>query len=170
VVGGAFAGANFAALVTLQLIRSRPQHQLDALLLVNGIFDLTLNLPSTVESRPSIVIDRPMIEKFIEAYTAGASTETRRNPLMSLLYADLHELVTESPFGMLPPALFTCGTADPVVDDSVLMSVKWIATGSEAVIKLYPGAPHMFTAFKGSKVADDAAADTAAFLDEKLER
>jgi acetyl esterase/lipase len=59
VIGGASAGANFAALVTLQLIRSRPQHQLDALLLVNGIFDLTLNLLSTVESRPSIIIDRP---------------------------------------------------------------------------------------------------------------
>jgi hypothetical protein len=56
------------------------------------------------------------------------------------------------------------------LDDSVLMSVKLIATGSEAVIKLYPGAPHTLTAFKGFKVADDAAADTAAFLDEKLER
>jgi hypothetical protein len=41
---------------------------------------------------------------------------------------------------------------------------------SEAVIKLYPGALHTFTAFKGFKVADDAAGDTAAFLDEKSER
>jgi len=54
------------------------------------------------------------------------------------------------------------------LDDSLLMSVKWMASGSEAVIKLYPRAPHMFSAFKGFKVADDAAAVTTAFLNEKL--
>ncbi|KAF2659342.1 alpha/beta-hydrolase [Lophiostoma macrostomum CBS 122681] len=168
VIGGASAGGNFAALATLQLLRSRPQHRLSAVLLINGIFDLTLNLPSTVASRPSVIVDRPMLDKFVDAYTAGASIEARRNPLMSPLYDDLQEVAAESPFGTLPPAMFTCGTGDPLLDDSLMMSVKWIGTGSEAVIKLYPGAPHMFTAFRGVKVADDAAADTAAFLKGKL--
>jgi acetyl esterase/lipase len=169
VIRGASAGGNYAALATLQLMRSRPQHRLDAVLMINGIFDLTLNLPSTVESRPSIIVDRPMIDKFVEAYTAGASIESRRNPLMSPLYDDVQKLAAESPFGTLPPALFTCGTGDPLLDDSLLMSVKWMGTASEAVIKLYPGAPHMFSVFKGVKVADDTAADdTAAFLKEKL--
>jgi acetyl esterase/lipase len=168
VIGGASAGGNYAALATLQLMRSRPQHRLDAVLLVNGIYDLTLNMPSTVESRPSVIVDRPMIEKFIEAYTAGASIEARRNPLMSPLYDDLQKVAAESPFGTLPPALFTCGTGDLVLDDSLLMSIKWMATGSEAVLKLYPGAPHMFSAFRGVKVADDTAADTATFLKQKL--
>jgi acetyl esterase/lipase len=168
-VGGASAGGNYAALVTLHLIRSRPHQRLDAVLLINGIFDLTLNMPSTAESRPSVIVDRPMVEKFVEAYTAGACIEARRNPLMSPLYIDLQKLAAESPFGTLPPALFTCGTGDPLLDDSLMMSVKWLATGSEAVIRLYPGAPHMFSAFKRSKVVDDTAADTAAFLKEKLE-
>lgn len=168
VIGGASAGANYVALATFQLMRSRPQHRLDAILLINGIFDLTVNMPSTVKSRPSVIIDREMIDKFIEAYTTGASIEARRDPLMSPLYEDMEKLAKESPFGTLPPALFTCGTADPLLDDSLLMSVKWMASGSEAVIKLYPGAPHMFTAFKGMKVADDAAAATAAFLNAKL--
>jgi acetyl esterase/lipase len=109
-----------------------------------------------------------MIDKFVEAYTVRASIEARRNPLMSPLYDDLQKLAAESPFGTLPPALFTCGTGDPLLDDSLLMSIKWMGTGSEAVIKLYPGAPHMFSAFKGVKVADDTAADTTAFLKEKL--
>jgi acetyl esterase/lipase len=168
VIGGASAGGNYAALATLHLLRSRPQHRLDAVLLINGIFDLTLNLPSTVESRPSVIVDRPMIEKFVEAYTQGASTEARRSPLMSPLYEDLQKLAAESPFGALPSAFFTCGTGDPLLDDSLLMSIKWMGTGSEAVIKLYPGAPHMFSAFRGVKVADDTFADTAAFLKKKL--
>jgi acetyl esterase/lipase len=167
-VGGASAGGNYAALVTLHLIRSRPHHRLDAVLLINGIFDLTLNRLSTVESRPSVIVDRPMIEKFVEAYMAGASIEARRNPLMSPLYIDLQKFAAELPFRTLPPALLTCGTGDPLLDDSLMISVKWLATGSEAVIELYPGAPHMFSAFKRSKVADDTAADTATFLKKKL--
>lgn len=168
VIGGASAGGNYAAIVTLHLMRSRPQYQPDAVLLINGIFDLTLNMPSTTESRPSVIVDRPMLDKFVEAYTAGASIEARRNPLISPLYDNLQKLAAESPFGTLPPALFTCGTGDPLLDDSLLMSIKWNGTGSETVLKLYPGAPHMFSAFKGVKVADDTAADTAAFLKAKL--
>ena len=168
VIGGASAGGNYAALTTFQLMRSRPQHRLDAVLLINGMYDLTLNLPSTVESKPSVFIDREMLEHFIEAHSPGASVEARRNPLMSPLYEDVQKLARESPFGTLPPALFTCGTADPLLDDSLMMSVKWMATGSEAVIRLYPGAPHMFSALRGFKVADDAASTTMAFLKEKL--
>lgn len=168
VIGGASAGGNYAALATFQLTRTRPQHRLDAVLLINGLYDMTLNMPTNVHGEESIVINREMIEKFIEAYIPRASIEARRNPLMSPLYEDLQKLARESPFGKLPPALITCGTADPTLDDSLLMSLKWMASGSEAVIKLYPGAPHMFSAFKGFKVADDAAAATMAFLNEKL--
>nr|ULT85520.1 alpha/beta hydrolase [Wicklowia aquatica] len=168
VICGASAGGNYAALTTFQLMRTRPQHRLDAVLLINGIYDLTLNMPSTVQSKQSIIIDREMAEKFIEAYAHGASIETRRNPLMSPLYEDMQKLAQESPFGALPPALVTCSTADLLFDDSLLMSVKWMASGSEVVIKLFPGAPHMFSAFKGFKVADDASAATAAFLNERL--
>ena len=170
VIGGASAGGTFAALATLQLIRTRPQHRLDAILLINGWFDLTLNLPSTTQSRPSVIVDRTMLEKFVEAYTTPeVNVDARRNPAISPLYNDLHKLVPESAFMSLPPALFLCGTGDPLLDDSLLMSIKWMATGSEAVIKLYPGAPHMFSAFKGFKVADDAAVDIATFLNEKLQ-
>lgn len=38
-----------------------------------------------------------------------------------------------------PPAIFTCGTLDPLLDDSVLMATKWTMSGAEAVLKLYPG-------------------------------
>ncbi|KAL9094236.1 MAG: hypothetical protein Q9165_003376 [Trypethelium subeluteriae] len=168
IIGGSSSGGNFAALTTFQLMRTRPQHRLDAVLLINGLYDLTLNMPTTVQRQDSVVIDRGMLEKFIEAYSLGASAEARRNPMMSPLYEDVQKLAHDSPSGTLPPALFTCGTADPLLDDSLMMSVKWMASGSEALIRLYPGAPHMFSAFKGFKVADDMAAATMAFLNERL--
>jgi acetyl esterase/lipase len=69
----------------------------------------------------------------------------------------------------LPPALFLCGTDDPLLDDTLLMSMKWMIAGGEAVVKIYPGAPHGFTVFPGIKVAEEAAAVTVQFLQEKLE-
>ena len=168
VISGGSAGENYAALTTFQLMRTRPQHRLDAVWLSNGMYDLTLNMPTTVQNKKTLVIDREMEEKFIEAYVPGTSVEERRNPLMSPLYENVQKLASESPFGTLPPVLITCGTVDPLLDDSMMLGVKWMASGSEAVIKLYPGASHMFSAFKGFKVADDVAAAVTAFLNEKL--
>ena len=39
----------------------------------------------------------------------------------------------------LPSALFTIGTLDCLMDDSVLMSAKWTMSGAESILKVYPG-------------------------------
>lgn len=52
--------------------------------------------------------------------------------MISPLYADLNSMT-------LPPALFTCGTLDPLLDDSILMSAKWTMSGAESILKVYPG-------------------------------
>ena len=54
---------------------------------------------------------------------------------MSPLYADLH--------GM-PAALFTCGTRDSLLDDTMFMAPRWLAAGNAAELALYPGACHGF--------------------------
>ena len=54
---------------------------------------------------------------------------------MSPLYADLH--------GM-PAALFTCGTRDSLLDDTLFMAPRWLAAGNAAELALYPGACHGF--------------------------
>ena len=46
----------------------------------------------------------------------------------------------------LPPAFFQCGTEDIFLDDTVVMSCKWVMAGGESIVKFYPGAPHGFTA------------------------
>jgi acetyl esterase len=59
-----------------------------------------------------------------------------RNPEISPLYAMLEGL---------PPALFTVGTLDAFLDDSLFMYSRWLAAGNQAMIALWPGADHAFT-------------------------
>ena len=42
----------------------------------------------------------------------------------------------------MPPALFTVGTADPLLDDSLFMYSRWIAAGNQAELAIYPGEGH----------------------------
>ena len=69
---------------------------------------------------------------YIAAYLPSTSEADRRHPDISPFYANLRDLEC-------PPAIFTCGTLDPLLDDSVLMATKWTMSGADAVLKLYPG-------------------------------
>ncbi|MCA8887701.1 MAG: alpha/beta hydrolase fold domain-containing protein, partial [Parvularculaceae bacterium] len=63
------------------------------------------------------------------------SLEDRRAPEISPLFAQLHDM---------PPALFTIGTLDPMIDDTMFMASRWIAAGCEADLAIYPGGVHLF--------------------------
>jgi acetyl esterase/lipase len=62
-----------------------------------------------------------------------------KHPAMSPLYRRLDQITPS-----LPPALFLCGTADPLLDDSILMSAHWQIAGGPATVKFVTGAPHAF--------------------------
>jgi acetyl esterase/lipase len=70
----------------------------------------------------------------------------------------------------LPPALFTCGTEDPLLDDTVNMGVKWQISGGKALVKIYPGAPHAFIGMEREMMpeAGKAVDDTIEFIGECL--
>lgn len=80
--------------------------------------------------------------KFNDAFVPNSTLEERRDPKVSPIYENLQKFR-----GRLPSALFTCGTEDPLLDDTLLMSVKWMAAAGEAIVKIYPGAPHGFSLF-----------------------
>jgi acetyl esterase/lipase len=61
-----------------------------------------------------------------------------RAPSISPLYADLHDL---------PPALFTVGSADHLLDDSLFMAARWAAWGNRSELAVYPDCPHGFVGF-----------------------
>ncbi|KAL2813912.1 Alpha/Beta hydrolase protein [Aspergillus granulosus] len=169
-IGGESAGATLSILSAIHLLRSRPSHALSGLVLRYGQYDLGLGLPKIATSAPKkvLMIDRNAMEQFNDAYAPGLSFEERRNPSFSPLYEDLPSLAAVSPNG-LPPALFICGTDDPLLDDTLLMSIKWSIAGGESIIKIYPGAAHAFTVIPGLPVAEEANAVSVQFMREKLD-
>ena len=38
----------------------------------------------------------------------------------------------------MPPAFFTVGTADALLDDTLFMHARWIAAGNNAQLAIYP--------------------------------
>jgi len=107
------------------------------------------------------------MHKFIEAFLPNTTEVDRRNPAISPLFADLKAFG----WGKLPPALFTCGTEDPLIDDSVLMAAKWQMNGNEGILKIYPGAPHGFVFFpeEACEGAGQALREMKKFILEKMQ-
>lgn len=137
-IGGGSAGAHLAALTLLRL-RDRHDlaHRFVGANLVFGAFDLGMT-PSQRTSDDAIGIPRPILEVLYTSFLPGLDEEARRDPSISPLYADLSNL---------PPALFTVGTLDPLLDDSLFMAARWTAAGNRAELAVYPESIHGFVAF-----------------------
>lgn len=93
------------------------------------------------------------------------SLEEKKSPSVSPFYEDLTKFR-----GRLPSALFTCGTVDPLLEDTMFMGTKWLMSGGEAVVKIYTGAAHGFIAFPHEmlKEAGMCLLDTKAFIQERV--
>jgi acetyl esterase len=138
-IGGESAGAHLAA-VTLLRLRDRHgiKHRISAANLVYGAFDLS-GTPSTILwGDRNLVLSTPIVHWFSDNFLPGTSVEERRNPDISPLYARL---------GEMPPALFTVGTMDCLIDDSLFMSERWRAAGNQAEVAVYPEGVHAFNAY-----------------------
>ncbi|KAF2142813.1 uncharacterized protein K452DRAFT_269286 [Aplosporella prunicola CBS 121167] len=136
-IGGESAGGHLSVLTALHLLKTKPTFALRGLLLHFGAYDLSL-LPSVHHFDKPLVLDKPIIDHYLEAFVPNTSLAQRRDPSISPFYADLRDYGR----GKLPPALFTCGTEDPLLDDSMMMAAKWMSAGNDAVVRIYTGAPH----------------------------
>ena len=134
-IGGESAGANLA-LVTL--VRLRDKHGLAGAVaaanLVYGGFDMT-STPSARLWTRSLILSTGNMRWFTENYVGHLPVEGRRVGDISPLYANLEGL---------PPALFTIGTQDPLIDDSLFMFARWRAAGGSAELAVYPEGIHGF--------------------------
>jgi acetyl esterase len=136
VIGGESAGAHLSALT---LLRLRDRHgsagRFCGANLVFGAYDLG-QTPSArgVGVEPGADILDPETVRFMaEQFLPGRDPEERRSPDVSPLYADLRAM---------PPALFTVGTADHLVDDTLFFASRWVGAGNAAELLVYPEAPH----------------------------
>jgi acetyl esterase/lipase len=158
-IGGDSAGGHLSAMT---LLRLRDRHgSVDPFVAANliyGVFDLSLT-PSTRDwgERP-LILTTPMMRRYGEWLLPGTDAEAKRDPDVSPLYADLHDL---------PPALFTVGTLDPLLDDSLFMEARWQAAGGQTELRVWPEAIHGFNLFP-LKMTAQARAAQYAFLRARL--
>lgn len=143
--GGESAGAHLACLVALRLLDKSPEFSFAGLLLHFGCFDLSTFLPHVQHHESHLVIDHDVMSSYIDALLPNTTEAERRDPSISPFYADLRGK-------KLPPALFTCGSEDPLLDDSVMMGAKWGMWGGESVVRIYTGAPHGFIGYKPGSI------------------
>ena len=150
-IGGESAGAHLAVLV---LLRLRDLHGVTgafcAANLVYGAFDLSMTPSQLAWGDRNLVLSGPIMRFFMDALAPNADLAARRSPSLSPLYAELRDL---------PPALFSVGTVDPLLDDSLFMAARWRAAGNASRLQVWPEGVHGFTMFPLAlaRAANDAA-------------
>lgn len=133
-IGGESAGAHLAAVT---LLRMRDKHRAaDRFLAANLIFG-AYDLSRTPSQRGvGIASGTDILDSTgfpLVLFLPGMSDEQRRDPDVSPLYADLR--------GM-PPALFSVGTNDHLLDDTLFMAARWEVAGNRTELLVYPDTPH----------------------------
>jgi acetyl esterase/lipase len=132
VVGGESAGAYFSILTMLRL-RDRlgetpPFLGVD---LCYGGYDMS-GTPST-ELQVGKVPYAQAGHAQRAMYLPGRDLAALRDPAVSPMWAELHDL---------PPCLLTVGTADWLLDESLLLAGRLAAAGNDVELAVYPEGPH----------------------------
>jgi acetyl esterase/lipase len=139
VIGGESAGGHLSALTLLRLRdRLGTVEPFVAANLVFGVFDLSMTPSQLRWGDRNLVLSTPIMAWFYDQFVPGTTVEERRAPSISPLYADLS--------GM-PPALFSVGALDVLLDDTLFLAQRWQAAGSAAELLVYPESVHGFNAF-----------------------
>ncbi|MFG1347035.1 alpha/beta hydrolase [Xanthobacter autotrophicus DSM 431] len=152
VIGGESGGATLSVAT---LVRLRDKHRLtpfSAAVLTAGCYDLRLTPSARQWGDLPLVLNTRDINFFVGNYLRLAGKA--EDPDVSPLLADLKGL---------PRALFSVGTRDALLDDTLFMASAWMAAGNGAALDVYPGGCHVFIGFPGS-ITDQALKRIDAFL------
>ncbi|MBZ0217296.1 MAG: alpha/beta hydrolase [Fimbriimonadaceae bacterium] len=137
-IGGESAGAHLSVVT---LLRLRDNHQIQpfsGVNLVAGCYDLHLTPSARNWGTEKLILNSRDIAKFTDCFIPD--NQDKSNPDISPIHANLSQM---------PPALFTVGTRDPLLDDTLFMSSRWLAAGHTTETAIYPGGAHVFMAFPG---------------------
>lgn len=151
-IGGESGGATLSVAT---LVRLRDRHGLSpftAAVLTAGCYDLRLTPSARNWGDLPLVLNTRDITFFVGNYLRLHGTAD--DPDVSPLLANLKGL---------PPALFSVGTLDALVDDTLFMANAWVAAGNAAELDVYPGGCHVFIGFPGT-ITDAALRRMTAYL------
>lgn len=151
-IGGESAGGHLSAVTILRMRDRYGYTGFRGANLVYGAFDLSMTPSQRAFGNRRLVLRTIDMQQFYNAFLPTVTE--RRVPDISPLYADLAGLC---------PALFTVGTQDALLDDTLFMYTRWIAAGNPADLAIFPGGAHGFTLFP-NRQADEAVTRAEAFL------
>ncbi|MCT8970670.1 alpha/beta hydrolase [Microbaculum marinisediminis] len=138
-IGGESAGGHLSMVTMLRL---RDRHGLTpfrAANLVAGCYDLRLTPSARNWGTEKLILTTRDITIFIDRFVPRS--HRLDDPDVSPILADVSGL---------PPALFSVGTRDALLDDSLFMAMRWAAAGNDTELAVYPGGAHVFMAFPGA--------------------
>ena len=156
-IGGELAGGHLTAVTILRMRDRHGYTGFRAANIVYGAFDLSMTPSQRQFGSTRLVLRTIDMQQFYNAFLPTITD--RRDPDISPLYADLKNLC---------PALFTVGTKDALLDDSLFMHARWVAAGNQAELAIYPGGAHGFTLFPND-LSKSATARMDAFLNRALD-
>jgi acetyl esterase/lipase len=142
-IGGESAGGYYSAMTLLRVRDELGPEAIARFAAANLIFG-AYDISRTPSQRGQRAVDVPDmldvagIDFFTDQFTPGMTEADRKSPAVSPLYADVHGL---------PPAIFTVGNADHLLDDSLFLASRWEAAGNPTELAVYPDCGHGFTAF-----------------------
>ena len=151
-LGGESAGGHLAAVTILRMRDRHGYTKFRGANIVYGAFDLSMTPSQRQFGDRRLILRTIDMTQFYNAFLPMITD--RRVPDISPLYADLKGLC---------PALFSVGTKDALLDDSLFMHARWIAAGNQAELAIYPGGAHGFTLFPND-LSKSASARMDAFL------
>ena len=152
-IGGESAGAHLAVVTMLRL---RDRHGLTPFRGANltaGCFDLALTPSVRSWGDDKLILNTRDIEMFVAHFLCRGGAEVT-DPDISPMNADLSGL---------PPALFSVGTLDLLLDDTLFMAQRWAAAGNPTKISIAPGGCHVFQAFP-LEITEKSLAEIDTFL------
>ena len=133
IIGGESAGSHLSAVTLLRLRQRLGFCPFSGANFNFGLFDMTLTPSARAFGDERLFLRTIDMLQFRDAFLPGE--HDLRDPDISPLYGDLQNLC---------PALFTIGTRDALLDDSLFMHARWLAAGNTGQLDVYPGAPHAF--------------------------
>jgi acetyl esterase/lipase len=151
-IGGESAGGHLSAVTVLRMRDRYGYTGFRGANFVYGAFDLSMTPSQVAFGNRRLVLRTIDMQQFYNAFLP--TIVDRRVPDISPLYSDLKGLC---------PALFSVGTQDALLDDTLFMHARWVAAGNETELAIYPGGAHGFTLFP-NRLAEESAARSEAFL------
>ncbi|MCP5432502.1 MAG: alpha/beta hydrolase fold domain-containing protein [Alphaproteobacteria bacterium] len=147
IIGGESAGAHLAVVTLARLKERHGIKDFAGANLCYGMYDLSGTPSARNWGKRNLILSTPIITWFVGNYVPldHITSEKLKNPDISPLYADLADM---------PEALFTVGTLDPLIDDTLFLHGRWTAAGRPAELAVYPGGVHGFNALPNALGAE----------------